>query len=1399
MKKIIQLGLSLSLCLASAFSLAQTLVATPSGTVITSPQSDSRAIGWSGGKTWQFSNASWQAFTSPCVTFGYPDVITGVINGYNTAPPNSTCAGMSNLSYDGANSNLNAGVVVYSGTTTYFDVFYGGHTVPVRLTFHYTNASSVAIPVISSNGYKFIKVTQNFNVNAEIDAFSPNPGAYIFGGPNVWTPAITLFDELSTNPSSSICTSLNQGSFITFSVSPSASSTSPYCVGQTIVLNSSATAQIPGALTYAWTGPLSYSNGSQNTSIANSTTAMSGTYTVSVTDAIGCIASATVPVLVNPKFNVVSSAGANGTISPLGTTAICLGGSQLYTITPSGGFHILDVLVDGVSNAGAIAGGTYTFTNVLAAHTISVTFAPNCIAPTFTTCPGTQTSNTAFGICSNTVSYTIATAGTSPIVNYSFSGATTGSGSGTGSGSSFNRGTTSVTLTATNGCGTVNCNFNVVISDNINPTITAPTALSTTTNTACTATGVSLGTPVTADNCSVASVTNDHASTTYPLGATTVIWTVTDGSGNTATAAQVVTVTDNVMPTIAAPAAVSATTNTACTATGVSLGTPTTADNCSVASVTNDHASTTYPLGATTVIWTVTDGSGNTATAAQVVTVTDNVMPTIAAPAAVSATTNTACTATGVSLGTPTTADNCSVASVTNDHASTTYPLGATTVTWTVTDGSGNTATATQLVTVTDNMMPTITAPAAVSATTNTACTATGVSLGTPTTADNCTVASATNNAPSAFPIGNTTVTWTVTDGSGNTATATQLVTVFDTEVPTITAPADVTVCSGAAVSLGTPTTADNCTVASTTSNAPGSYGVGTTVVTWTVTDGSGNTATANQNVIVNPLPIGSASNIVICNGDPSNLPLSADITGTTFTWTSSVTTGGVIGNGSCPSGCASTISDVLTNTGFVHGVVEYTVTPTSADGCVGADFTATVTVGAAPAMPVISGPSVVCNVTTTTYSVATVPEATAYIWTVPTGVTGMTITSGQGTNSITVNISAGTVTGNVTCTASNNCGSSTAASMAVTKKPAQPGAISGPTSTCGQTTASYSIASVFGATSYAWQVPAGMTITAGQGTTAITVSMTPSFVYGQVKVSAVNNCGNVPAQALNVTGNVPGTPVTLSGPTNVCGLSSATYSIAPVNGATGYNWTITGAGTIIGSNTGTSVTVALNGTTGGSVSCAATNVCGNGIARTLNLVVTAIQPGLISGPITVCGVNTATYTVASVGAGYTYNWSLSLGSGWSITSGQGTNSITISGTSVSTNPLSGLVKVTSTNGCGSTSAFRTLAVTYCHDGIAMNNGVESNNTTFSNIYPNPTSSEFTIDVVSAGSTTENQEVTVEVYDVLGNLVINAKHQLVSGTNTMKTNIEDFENGMYFVRLLDGDLNVIHSQTVIKQ
>lgn len=68
--------------------------------------------------------------------------------------------------------------------------------------------------------------------------------------------------------------------------------------------------------------------------------------------------------------------------------------------------------------------------------------------------------------------------------------------------------------------------------------------------------------------------------------------------------------------------------------------------------------------------------------------------------------------------------------------------------------------------------------------------------LGTPTVTDNCPdPVTVTNDAPADFPLGTTIVTWTATDGKNNVATATQEVTVTDTEPPMITnCPADYSV-----------------------------------------------------------------------------------------------------------------------------------------------------------------------------------------------------------------------------------------------------------------------------------------------------------------------------------------------------------------------------------------------------------------------------------------------------------------------------------------------------------------------------------------------------------------------------------------------------------------------------
>ena len=152
-------------------------------------------------------------------------------------------------------------------------------------------------------------------------------------------------------------------------------------------------------------------------------------------------------------------------------------------------------------------------------------------------------------------------------------------------------------------------------------------------------------------------------------------------------------------------------------------------------------------------------------------------------------------------------------------------------------------------------------------------CSATNVALGVPATADNCGVASVTNDAPAVFPKGTTTVTWTVTDTSGNTNSCLQTVTVIDTEPPTISCPTNVVVstdagtCQATNVALGVPATADNCRVASVTNDAPAVFPKGTTPVTWTVTDTSGNTNSCVQTVTVidtEPPTISCPTNVVV-------------------------------------------------------------------------------------------------------------------------------------------------------------------------------------------------------------------------------------------------------------------------------------------------------------------------------------------------------------------------------------------------------------------------------------------------------------------------------------------------------------------------------------------------------
>jgi hypothetical protein len=130
------------------------------------------------------------------------------------------------------------------------------------------------------------------------------------------------------------------------------------------------------------------------------------------------------------------------------------------------------------------------------------------------------------------------------------------------------------------------------------------------------------------------------------------------------------------------------------------------------------------------------------------------------------------------------------------------------------------------------------------------------VNLGAATAVDNCssgTPVAITNNAPGTFPLGTTTVTWTATDTSGNTATYKQRVTVAGQPKFVLT-PSNIsyTACDPAPTSIGTATAVDICGSAlKVTNNAASTFPVGTTTVTWTATDSMGDSATYKQKVTV--------------------------------------------------------------------------------------------------------------------------------------------------------------------------------------------------------------------------------------------------------------------------------------------------------------------------------------------------------------------------------------------------------------------------------------------------------------------------------------------------------------------------------------------------------------------
>jgi hypothetical protein len=413
------------------------------------------------------------------------------------------------------------------------------------------------------------------------------------------------------------------------------------------------------------------------------------------------------------------------------------------------------------------------------------------------------------------------------------------------------QGTTVVTWTYTDANGNSSTQTqNVVITD-----VTAPVAdLVTLADVTAQCEVISLTSATATDNCvGAVTVTNDATLPITAQGTTVVTWTYTDAQGNSSIQGQNVVITD-----VTAPVADLATlTDVTAQCEVTSLNTATATDNCGgVVTVTNNATLPITSQGTTVVIWAYTDAQGNSSIQAQNVVITDVTAPV--ADLATLADVTAQCEVT--SLTAPTATDNCSaIITVTDDATLPITAQGTTVVTWTYDDGNGNILTQTQNVVITD-----VTAPAADLATladVTAECSVT--SLTAPTATDNCSgMVTVTNDAT--LPIttqGTTLITWTYSDADGNSSTQTQNIVITDVTAPAadLATLADVTdVCS--VTSLTAPTATENCSGMITVTNdatLPIST-QGTTIVTWTYSDGNGNSSIQTQNIVItdNTAPI---------------------------------------------------------------------------------------------------------------------------------------------------------------------------------------------------------------------------------------------------------------------------------------------------------------------------------------------------------------------------------------------------------------------------------------------------------------------------------------------------------------------------------------------------------------
>jgi PKD repeat protein len=979
-----------------------------------------------------------------------------------------------------------------------------GNSICVGQTVTYTNTSSGST-----------SISWNFPGGAPASG-TTSPIVVTYNTAGTYTTTLTATNAFGNNTSTQV---------ITVNALPTntASNAGPYCVGGTIQLNATA-----GGTDYDWVGPNSYvQNNTQNPSITNATTLMAGVYTVTVTNAAGCTATATTSVIVNtsPTANAtntgpycvgqtiqLNSVGGTPTDDWTGPSAYAVNNIQNPT-RPAATLTMAGLYTVTVTNASGCTATATTNVVVNANPIATATNAgPYCVGQTIqlNSVGGSATDDWAGPnsyLQNNTQNPTIASATT------------------------LMAGVYTVTVTNASGC-TSTATTTVVVNTNPTPTATNGGPY-------CVGATIQLNSPTgsaTDDwaGPSAYSVSNIQNPTRGPAtvamaGMYTV--TVTNASGCSATATTTVVV--NTLPTNTA-----SNTGPYCAGATIQLNATAGASDYdwigpnSFAQNNTQNPTIAGSTVAATGIYTVTITNAAGCTTTSTTNVTVNALPNQTAsnggPYCVGA--NIQLNATAGATDYDWTGPATYVQNNTQNpiRAGATLAMGGV-YTVTLTNAAGCTNTATTAVVVN-------TAPAATASNSGPFCEGSTIQLnssggGTYAWTGPSAFANATQNptrGPATVAMGGI-YTVTVTLGAGCTASATTTVVV--NTLPTNTASNTGPYCAGATVQLNATAGATdydwigpNAFAQNNTQNPsiPASTVAASGIYTVTITNAAGCTTTSTTNVTVNAIPNQTASNAgPYCIG--ANIQLNATAGATDYDWT-----------GPAAYVQNNTQNPIRTGATLAMGGV-YTVTLTNAAGCTNT-ATTTVVVNTTPAAtasntgPFCEGSTIQLNST----------GGGTYAWTGPSAFANATQNPTRGPATVTM---AGVYT--VTVTLGAGCTASATTTVVVNTLPTNTASNTGPY--CAGATVQLNATA--GATDYDWVGPNSFSQVNTQNPTIVGSTVAATGIY---TVTITNAAGCTTTSTTNVTVNaIPSQTASNTGP--YC--AGSTIQLNATAGATDYDW----------------------------------------------------------------------------------------------------------------------------------------------------------------------------------------------------------------------------------------------------